>query len=625
MAGKYSDIKDLLGDKSKLTKSIGDLVKKVDKLEGGGGSKKVKLEKEIGLKIERATEIKSLAKEMKSMPSMAIAISKSIGKENAIVEHFTSQAMDILRDNKQSAKAYGKASSDDKTSMAEKSWEGLLKNFVKENGGSETFEKDKREFESAKGKFMENFPKQVEKSLSPLYPLTKSFDNLLVTFQKDMQSIPGMQRAFSDDMMVHYKNGFNSFKDSVVKGFAPILAPLDAIVGPFTGIAKGMFTLGKTFMSGSTDLEKSQADSLSTLEDIATKTWEQKKKDDSITESGDKDTGMKKYFKKMMYAVGFAIGALSGMIYQYIIAPFKVIGIGIKALSGILMPKTTKKVGKWFKSVGKWFDGIGDFFKNFKKVGGIFAKLQKIMKPFMPFIKGLKSGFALGMKWLFWPLQVIMSLFDFMKGFKNTEGSIADKIMGGLAEVFIGFFELPIRLLSWVFEKIMGMFGIEVTGVADDAMGAIRDFFGNIIGWVKTLGGWIAGVASSFWNILKSVWNGYVNTVEGVLDLIPFVDADLSALKFDETTTEKSVAPIDTAADGKVKAAAQAEQVKNGREQSNAMGVAYKGIEKTNDMMRQVINNNQTNIVQGDLRDDIPTDPENMGALMMNKSWGMGA
>ena len=85
--------------------------------------------------------------------------------------------------------------------------------------------------------------------------------------------------------------------------------------------------------------------------------------------------------------------------------------------------------------------------------------------------------FIKGFRILGWPLQILMSVMDFIKGFSETEGSIFEKITAGLREAIIGFLELPIRFFSWITEKVLGFFGFEITGIADNILSGIREMF----------------------------------------------------------------------------------------------------------------------------------------------------
>jgi hypothetical protein len=99
----------------------------------------------------------------------------------------------------------------------------------------------------------------------------------------------------------------------------------------------------------------------------------------------------------------------------------------------------------------------------------------------MPILGRLIKGFKFGFKYLGWPLTLLMSVWDFIKGFKDTQGTLWDKIKGGLWSAIEGFIELPVKFIGWLIEKVLGWFGIEVEGVADGIMNNIKRFLDFIL------------------------------------------------------------------------------------------------------------------------------------------------
>jgi hypothetical protein len=115
----------------------------------------------------------------------------------------------------------------------------------------------------------------------------------------------------------------------------------------------------------------------------------------------------------------------------------------------------------------------------FGKISKWFTKLDDI-----PFIGKLFKAVKFGFKWLGWPLTLILSVIDFIKAFKETEGSLFEKIKEGLWAALEGFIELPIRFLGWVVEKILGLFGVEVDGIGQKMLNIAKQGFMMIFdGW----------------------------------------------------------------------------------------------------------------------------------------------
>lgn len=158
---------------------------------------------------------------------------------------------------------------------------------------------------------------------------------------------------------------------------------------------------------------------------------------------GLKETGMKAL--GILAAPLLAIAALAGVWLRKLTLPFEVIGKIVNFL--VPMASVWIKESKWFKKA----------MPAFKKLASIFRWIAKI--PGMSFIfKALKFGF----KRLFWPIFIITSIIDFVSGFMATEGTILEKVMGGIKNVILKFFEFPIQLLGGLVEKVASFVGIEM-------------------------------------------------------------------------------------------------------------------------------------------------------------------
>lgn len=169
------------------------------------------------------------------------------------------------------------------------------------------------------------------------------------------------------------------------------------------------------------------------------------------------------------YMILFAIGLVVGAIAGAILLPFRLLLGALKLITPIA--KGLSKIGKWIGSL-KIFSYLDNFFKII---------LTKI-----PVVSGLVKGFKLGFKWLAWPLQIIFSLIDFIKGFASAEGSIIDKIKAGLWSVIEGFIELPVKLFGWIADWFLDLFGVKVEGgVAAKMMEGIKKGFDMLFGFIK--------------------------------------------------------------------------------------------------------------------------------------------
>lgn len=167
-----------------------------------------------------------------------------------------------------------------------------------------------------------------------------------------------------------------------------------------------------------------------------------------------------------------------------------------------------KPVKEAFANVVKKFDAVRDFVKGVDKAGdsvGIIGKAMNVLKgiwntitaPFKVFFQlgealGALAGKVFGflgklMSKLFLPLTIIMGLWDFFKGFTETEGSFGDKFkagMIGLVNGLIGWaLDIPKAIISWIagalgfkeVEKALDSFSFKT--ILTDIMNFGEEFF----------------------------------------------------------------------------------------------------------------------------------------------------
>lgn len=167
-----------------------------------------------------------------------------------------------------------------------------------------------------------------------------------------------------------------------------------------------------------------------------------------------------------------------------------------------------KPVKEAFENVVKKFDAVRDFVKGVDKAGdsvGIIGKAMNVLKgiwntitaPFKVFFQlgealGSLAGKVFGflgklMNKLFLPLTIIMGLWDFFKGFTETEGSFGDKFkagMIGLVDGLIGWaLDIPKAIISWIagalgfteVEKALDSFSFKT--ILTDIMNFGEEFF----------------------------------------------------------------------------------------------------------------------------------------------------
>jgi|GEM_PF-5493680 len=198
-------------------------------------------------------------------------------------------------------------------------------------------------------------------------------------------------------------------------------------------------------------------------------------------------------FKKMFESVWHAIigqkniGQLSLAIEWYYRKFMKTIRHN-KAINFLFIV-----IEKVFKTIG-WIAGwigktIGGTFKMImaagKKLVDIFNWFSKI-----PGLGILFRALKVGFKFLGWPLQILLSAIDFIKGFVKTEGNFLEKLKGGLTSMITKFLEFPVRLLAGVYDWIMEQLGLRKKGdpgSGDKAMNILTDLVSRAIGGLGNL------------------------------------------------------------------------------------------------------------------------------------------
>lgn len=120
--------------------------------------------------------------------------------------------------------------------------------------------------------------------------------------------------------------------------------------------------------------------------------------------------------------------------------------------------------------------------KGFIKFKDVMTKFGKwLMKA--PILGKILRGLKFGFKVLGWPITILFGIIDFIKGWMNTEGDWRDKLAGGLKAAIHGILDLPLEILGWAWDKLMGLFGIESSGTGDKLKQWFDDLMGFIFEW----------------------------------------------------------------------------------------------------------------------------------------------
>lgn len=197
-----------------------------------------------------------------------------------------------------------------------------------------------------------------------------------------------------------------------------------------------------------------------------------------------------------------------------------------------------------FQSFSTWVGGLfaglkeGGIIARFGgRIGGVFSTIRRVFgvvfKIFKPFT-GLISGVAKGFGKLFWPFQAILSIVDFISGFMNSDkDTFIGKVADGLKAVVVGFLELPVKFVGWIWEKFLTLLGFNAEGLTDKIFGIFKnivsvffdaltgniqpaiDFFTDILGGIKNLA--IKGFESvkDIFASIMDVWDSIKSWVSG--------------------------------------------------------------------------------------------------------------
>jgi hypothetical protein len=221
-----------------------------------------------------------------------------------------------------------------------------------------------------------------------------------------------------------------------------------------------------------------------------------------------------------------AIGAIIGKF----LLPFKTVFGGL--MKTMKVAPILKTVGAFFTKkfpiLGKLFKSLGGIFSKSGPLGRLFTFVTTKIPFFSSIFKFLKFGFTK----LAWPLQIIMSVIDFIKGFQQTEGNLADKVIGGIKNALFKFFELPVKIIGWIVEKVLGLFGVEVDGVAGKIMDFLKSWWDTIFSLFRPIIGLIEGffttegsIADKFKGALAGFFNGIRDMIAAISNFfLPMVD-----------------------------------------------------------------------------------------------------
>lgn len=244
----------------------------------------------------------------------------------------------------------------------------------------------------------------------------------------------------------------------------------------------------------------------------------------------------------VVFALGAAIGGVAGMIVK----PFQVLWAVLKSLKiGTLLAKLPL-VGRFFTRVAELFGGLQarilkmpgiQRFLGFFKEGGTLGRIAKAFTR-IPIIGRLLPGIMKGFSKLAWPFTIIMGLIDFIKGFQADQGDLLSKIVMGLKAAVLGFLDLPIRMIGWIGDKVLGIFGVEIEGGLGEK---IKKGIGSMFGYVEKFFRWIGDIWNKFSGWVGGIWDRMLKALIGAAKNIPFIGEKIAGKLKDAFGTKEKV------------------------------------------------------------------------------------
>ncbi len=130
--------------------------------------------------------------------------------------------------------------------------------------------------------------------------------------------------------------------------------------------------------------------------------------------------------------------------------------------------KITNTISSLFAGVVGFVDGVVDYFKTAASAGGnkVIAFLTKLGVAGLTVVGAKVTGFGGAVAKIFgkflWPLGILVSGYDAVMAFINTEGTLLEKTMAGVSGFVASFIGAPLDLLKNLLIKAITLFGIEV-------------------------------------------------------------------------------------------------------------------------------------------------------------------
>lgn len=502
-----------------LTAYIGGIEKKLDNIDKALGTNVMQDNSAITDSVKKTEENtkkivdsgkKRVAKEDSFYTTM-VKTSKTIGKEIAEKREIQGNFTKYLAENRDLLQMVQK----DKTGkMAER----MMKEMAVSMKG--TFSHGKYTVKELQTLIKKNVDLKtaIDDSSDVFYGIKKMMGDLKDGLLDRLEQTWGIGGFFTAEMREHWKSGFDEMKGVVSHHMKEIMAPIEILLGPLKAFIKvGMIAYKMLKNRKPTMVEKETAHwqtimkhtfskMNNTLGKIAGWNKSQFELDEDLAKEARRKNKKEKedtpWVKIMAGIAGLVAGLIAGSVSGMLG------GVQLHALA-----KVIPRVAKFFQTIGdfvkaKWFKGIEKIQGIVASITKVFPKLAKFFdaagKIFKSFGGGFMKGLLAGFKYIAWPLTMVMTVIDFVKGFakgfESEGGGMAGLIAGlgqGISEAIKGFLYVPIKLLGWLGDFVLDIFGVEVEGgVGQKLFDIVDGFFGFVVDWWSTLWNTVLSIVS---------------------------------------------------------------------------------------------------------------------------------
>lgn len=385
-------------------------------------------------------------------------------------------------------------------------------------------------------KLTEDYLKDQDKTLEDFFQNDlDNIDYLKGILEKHEEELEKWNDEWNESID-YFKSSAKDLFDNVLgsfKGhFNDVFGELQStFIEPLMNIGASLFEFGKSaFGLTKKPPEEEMVDHLGAINTTLSNMYDADKERDKrdLRNLGDEDGGGITVLGGIAAVVGgalYGLGAVIGSITGRFMSFFTLLGKATKMIGNLLkLSEPVTKLTTMFTTSIRKIEWIDDFLKLLGEMGtkvtGLITRGWNFVNN-IPVLGKLFQGIAKGISKFALPLTLFLGAVDFIKGFVESEGNIIEKIQTGLQSAVEGFIDLPVKLLGWIGDKILSLFGAEIEGgtgalmkkmIIDTLMfipDMITGFFNGIVdGWNSEEG-----------SILNKIMGSLKGAIEGLYDM----------------------------------------------------------------------------------------------------------